>query len=176
MSDALLEDFKRFFNDLPKSVRDDLTFMMVMLSDENLVVHDVAAACETAARPLFSSETRIGRFAELINAASIFDIYFAMDARRRFAPSRTRRTQSEPPAKAAGVTFILDRYACQVGEIGKVSRQWQELRRTAFAPCAIADALIPPGPSAPRTRGRRAAPSRREDERTNVSHDAISRA
>ena len=41
MPETLLDIFEGYFNDLPETVRDDLHFMMVMLSDENLIVDEI---------------------------------------------------------------------------------------------------------------------------------------
>jgi hypothetical protein len=41
MSETLLKVFERFCDELPDTVRDDLLFTMVMLSDEDLVVDEL---------------------------------------------------------------------------------------------------------------------------------------
>jgi hypothetical protein len=144
MSETLLEDFETFFIELPAEVRNDLWFMMVILSDENFVFQDGTDIYERAADGLFQAKTRIGRLGNLIQAAATFDIYFAMDAAERFGsnhkPSQRRQTS-------------LYRYASQIGAIESAKQRWQELRATKFTPAAIALALIPPG--LPRQRGRR---------------------
>src|ERR1700753_2482684 len=103
MSEALLSELERFFEGLPPTVRDDLAFMMVALSDENLVVHEVHDLYDQPAHRLFTAQTTIGRLGNLINAVSIFDVYFAMDASRRYAS----KSNGRPSAPATGVGALL---------------------------------------------------------------------
>jgi len=58
MSETLLNVFERFCDALPDTVRDDLLFMMVMLSDEDLVVDELDDIDERA-RALFAARTFI---------------------------------------------------------------------------------------------------------------------
>jgi hypothetical protein len=132
MTASLPEQFEAFFVELPPAVRNDLWFMMVMLSDENLVFDDPAEVCDDEARELFRARTRVGRIGDMIYAASIFDIYFAMDADDRLGTSNT------PP-------HSLYRYADQAAAIEASGRLWRQLRATTFAPAEIAAALAPPG-------------------------------
>ena len=83
MPETLLNVFEGFFDDLPETVRNDLQFMMVMLSDEDLVV-DELDDIDARARALFGARTFIGRLGNLISVVSIFDVYFAMDPSERF--------------------------------------------------------------------------------------------
>ena len=128
MAGSLVEEFEGFFDDLPPSVRSDLWFMMVMMSDENLVFDDPAEACEREARELFRAQTEVGRIGDLIYAASVFDIYFAMNAGERFGS----RDEAQPGAH---------RYAGQTAAIEASGQVWRHLRATKFAPAAIAAAL-----------------------------------
>jgi hypothetical protein len=41
MSETLLNVFERFCDDLPETVRDDVLIMMVVLSDEDVVVDEL---------------------------------------------------------------------------------------------------------------------------------------
>ncbi len=107
-------------------------------------------------RDLFQAKTRIGRLGNLIQAVSIFDIYFAMDAGERFDTHR----------KAA-----LYRYANQIGAIEAAKQRWRELRATKFTPAAIAAALIPPGLPRQRTAtaiGARCGPAERSGKRERL--------
>jgi hypothetical protein len=133
MSETLLTEFERFFEELPASVRKDLSFTMIMLSDEDRTADEFEPADDNAARALFAARTHIGRIANLVRAASIFDIYFAMSARKRFGA-----------AAGANKSHLLDRYAAQIADIQAAKRRWTELRRTIFSPAAIAAALDPP--------------------------------
>jgi hypothetical protein len=133
MSVSLLEEFERFFTELPSTVRSDLWFMMVMMSDESLVFDDPAEACAREAPELFQARTPVGRIGDMIYAASIFDIYFAMNAGERFG----RYDEAWPNS--------LPRYADQAAAIEESGRQWRQLRSTKFAPAAIAAALTPRG-------------------------------
>jgi hypothetical protein len=142
MSETLLEDFEVFFIELPAAVRNDLWFMMVILSDENFVFHDGTDIDERAARGLFQARTRIGRLGNLIQAIAVFDIYFAMDAAERFNPAKPARKGQ----------FALYRYADQIDAIGAARQRWDELRATKFTSAVIAKALIPPGLPNKRTR------------------------
>ncbi len=159
MSEALLEDFERFFIELPAEVRSDLWFMLVILSDENFVFQDDTDIDDRAAQGLFQAKTRIGRLGNLIQAASIFDIYFVMDAGERFNPDRSAAAKTSRGGQPA-----LYRYANQIGAIKAAKRRWHELRATKFTPAAIATALIPPG--LPRRRGRTTA---QQSDLANVS-------
>jgi hypothetical protein len=152
MSETLVEDFETFFIELPAEVRNDLWFMMVILSDENFVFQDGADIYERAAQSLFQARSRIGRLGNLIQAASIFDIYFAMDAGERFDADRNA---------------ALYRYANQIGAIEAAKQRWRELRATKFTPAAIAAALIPPG--LPRRRGQRSA-ARAKTQRSDLEN------
>jgi hypothetical protein len=60
MPETLLNVFEGFCDDLPETVRDDFLFMMVMLSDEDLVVDELDDIGERA-RTLFGARTLIGR-------------------------------------------------------------------------------------------------------------------
>jgi len=143
MSESLLETFELFFIALPTTVRNDLSFMMVTLFDENLLVIDVEDVYESAARGLFKANTRIGRIGELVCAFSVFDVYFAMDARERYSgPSAQSRKM--PRARDGGIR--LDPYAEQIDDIEAAKLHWLELRATRFTPAAIAAALVPSGP------------------------------
>jgi hypothetical protein len=96
MSETLLNVFERFCDDLPETVRDDLLFMMVMLSDEDLVVDELDDIGERA-RALFGARTFIGRLGNLISAASFFDVYFALDPDERFGLEGARPECRRPP-------------------------------------------------------------------------------
>lgn len=133
MAVSLLEEFETFFTELPPPVRSDLWFMMVMMSDENLVFDDPAEACERNAPELFQAHTPAGRIGDMIYAASIFDIYFAMNTDERFGTKNEARANS------------LTRYADQAAAIETSSEAWRHLRATKFAPAAIAAALTPMG-------------------------------
>ena len=162
MSESLLKVLEQFFDDLPATVRDDLSFMMVVLADENLVVQDVQDVYDVPAQRLFNAQTPIGRLGNLINAVSVFDVYFAMDTHRRFAPKPNGRRA----APATGVASLLDAYAGQIDAIGGARQRWAELRRTKLAPAAIAAALAPPRPTSQRKR-------RSQDGTEGLSHSIL---
>jgi hypothetical protein len=143
MSESLLEDFELFFGELPANVREDLLFMMVILSDENFVFYDAREVYERAGRGLFEAETRIGRIGNLINAVSVLDVYFAMNVRNRFDVKNTSRRER---AGGGGAKTARDCYAHEIDAIRTAKQRWLELRATKFTPAAIAAALIPPGP------------------------------
>jgi hypothetical protein len=133
MSDTLLSVFERFCDDLPERVRDDLLFMMAMLSDEDLIVEELNDVDE-GARALFGARTPIGRIGNLIRAASIFDVYFAMDTHERFGLDTSKFEQS-------GMTCIHSIYADWSRAIQGAKEVWIDLRRTTLSPEAIAIAL-----------------------------------
>jgi hypothetical protein len=62
MSDTLLDTFERFCDDVPETVRNDLLFMMVALSDEDVIVDELDDIDERA-RALFGARTFVGRWA-----------------------------------------------------------------------------------------------------------------
>ena len=130
MSEPLLHALEEFFDDLPSAVRDDLAFMMVALSDEDLVVHAAQDVYDVPARRLFNAQTPIGRLGNLINAVSVFDVYFAMDARRRFALKRGGHRPASAERACTGASFLLDSYAGQCDAIEAARQRWTELRRT----------------------------------------------
>ncbi len=144
MSDSLLEKFAAFYEGLPSSVRHDLAFMLVVLADENMIVVDPDMIEEDRVRTLFSARTRTGQLGNLINAVSMFDVYFAMDAEARFgscaSTGRHRRNDD----------LISSHYSDRLEALRRSARRWHELRRTVFTPQAIAAALIPPDRSAGR--------------------------
>ncbi|MGA9946911.1 MAG: hypothetical protein WBQ24_01570, partial [Xanthobacteraceae bacterium] len=105
---------------------------------------------ERSAQGLFQARTRIGRLGNLIQAASIFDVYFAMDAGERFGANGKTKTPR-------GGHTALYRYANQAGAIAAAKERWHKLRATKFTPTAIAAALIPPG--LPRKRAQRSSAS-----------------
>lgn len=168
MSETLLEDLEQFFAGLPATVRDDLSFMMVVLSDENQVVYDVGEVYARSARGLFDARTRIGRIANLINAVSVFDVYFAMDANRRFGP----RGPGRRVLHDGGAAVVPDHYAAWLEAIQAAARQWQELRRNTFTPAAIAAALVPPDSSG--VRRLRSTPTTFKNRSIEASHDSVS--
>jgi hypothetical protein len=171
MSETLLNELERFFEELPSTVRDDLSFMMVALSDESLVVCDVQDLYDVPARQLFSAQTPIGRLGNLINAVSVFDVYFAMDAHRRFAtkPFATRPNGRRSPP-STGIASLLDAYAGQIDAIEAARQRWTELRQTRLTPAAIAAALAPPPPASQRRRGSSGEMGDRAISRARASH------
>ena len=166
MSERVLEDFERFFVELPATVRGDLSCMMVMLSDENLIVDDIESVCEAAARGLFDARTRIGRIANLINAVSIIDVYFALDVgKRSFLGKNTRpRSSSTNP----NISLNLDCYCAQVQAVRHAKQRWQTLRQTGLTSEAIANALIPSRAGSRVTAAVRRKPS--DDRRRDIRH------
>jgi hypothetical protein len=160
-----LEDFEAFFAGLPANVRHDLSFMMVILSDESLVVHEVREVYERAPLGLFQASTRMGRIGNLIHAASVVDVYFALNVSDRFGPQRrcadgTNGKTSRGP------------YAEEIDAIKTAKRRWLELRATKFSPAALAAALIPPG--SPRRRRRPLAKPIKQIDSREVLPDAVS--
>jgi hypothetical protein len=136
--ESLTGDLEFFYDELPADVRRDLSFMLVNLSDENIVDHEHEHDYEAVAPSLFRAQTRIGRLSNLITVAAIFDVYFAMNAGRRFD---------------AGAS-----HAGRIDAIEAAGRDWAQLRSTKLAPAAIAGALMPESGNG---RGRRApAPTR----------------
>ena len=153
MSDTLQKLLELFFDELPATVQDDLSFMMVVLADESLVVQDVQDVYDIPAQRLFTAQTPIGRLGNLITAVSVFDVYFAMDAQRRFAPKPNgRRPAPATRAEIGGIASLLDAYADQIDAISAARQRWAELRRTRLTPAAIAAALAPPRPTRQRQR------------------------
>jgi hypothetical protein len=134
--ETLLEDFELFFVGLPDNVRDDLSFMMVVLSDESFVVREVGDVYERALQGLLRANTRMGRVGNLIRAVSVLDVYFALNVRDRFGPQR--RSANVPNASAS-----RGPYTEEIDAIKAAKRHWLELRATKFTPAAIAAALIP---------------------------------
>src|SRR5262249_37733457 len=139
MSESLLKDLETFFDELPATVRDDLSFMMVVLADESVVVHDVQDVYDVPPRHLFGAQTPIGRIGNLINAVSVFYVYFAMAAPRRFALKPNGRRS----APATGLGSLLDAYATHIDAIDAARQRWTELRRTRLTPASIAASLAP---------------------------------
>jgi hypothetical protein len=140
MSEPLLEDFELFFAELPSNVQDDLSFMMMILADESIVVHEVGEVYEQAARDLFQATTRIGHIANLINAVSIIDVYFAMDAEKRFAGGVASQQRG---SGAKNARTVPSPYAREIDAIEAARRRWRNLRATKFTPAALAEALTP---------------------------------
>ena len=60
MPETLLNVFEGFCDDLPETVRNDLLFMMVMLSDEDIAVDELDDIDERA-RTLFGARTFMAR-------------------------------------------------------------------------------------------------------------------
>jgi hypothetical protein len=141
MSETLLDVFEGFCDDLPETVREDLLFMMVMLSDEDLVVGELDDIDERA-RALFGARTFIGRVSNLISAASIFDVYFALDPSERFGAGGPLGEGGEWQNDVIR-SSIHSRYADRRHAILAAKLAWTELRRTTLSPRAIAAALVP---------------------------------
>ena len=139
MAETLLDVFERFCDDLPETVRGDLSFMMVALSDEDLIVPELDDIDERA-RALFGARTFVGRIGNLINAASIFDVYFALDADERFD---LNKPQSECSDLQSVKSSVLIRYADRRRAIAAAKQVWMQLRRTTLSAEAIAMALVP---------------------------------
>jgi len=139
--ETLLNVLEGFYDGLPETVHDDLLFMMVMLSDEDLIVDELADTDERA-RTLFSARTFIGRIGNLINAVSIFDVYFALDPSERFGLDRSQRERCGPEGKATQ-SGVHNSYADRTRDILAAKHVWMELRRTTLSPEAIATALVP---------------------------------
>ena len=127
---SLIEEFETFYIGLPRSVRDDLSFMMVILSNEDLIFSDPAEVYAIAAQSLFRATTRIGRVSRLIGAVSILDVYFAMDVQERFAGSK-------------GGASASHHYSKEIDAILAAKQRWQELRATRLTAAAISKELSP---------------------------------
>jgi hypothetical protein len=140
--ESLLGDLEYFYDELPEGVRRELAFMLVSLSDEHIVDPDHEHDYEAVVRSMFAAQTPIGRLSDLIRLAATFDVYFAMDARGRFATGAVRQ----------GPAWKADR----IDAIEAAGRDWARLRSTTFAPAAIAAAL---SPEAAGTFTRREAPA-----------------
>jgi hypothetical protein len=141
MSETLLNVFERFCDELPDTVRDDLLFMMVMLSDEDLVVDELDDIDERA-RALFAARTFIGRIGNLMSAVSIFDVYFALDPNERFGLDGWQREDAGSQSHATQ-SRLHNHYVDRSRAILAAKRIWLELRRTTLSPEAIATALLP---------------------------------
>ncbi len=144
MSESLFEEFELFYDELPSNVRHDLAFMMVTLTDENLIIDEMHGVFEREARDLFDARTHIGRIGNLINAVSIFDVYFAMDTRERFAPDSVVPQYDSHHTGNVGTSFA--HYADHIDAIQTAKRRWLNLRATKLNPIAIAAALDPGQP------------------------------
>jgi hypothetical protein len=140
MTETLLSALERFCDGLPETVRDDLLFMMVMLSDEDLVVEDLDDIDERA-RALFGAQTFVGRMSNLISAVSIIDVYFAMDPSERFGSDESAREYDQESDLVQ--SRIHNRYADRRRAIMSAKQVWMEMRRTTLSPEAIATALVP---------------------------------
>jgi hypothetical protein len=138
MSESLVDEFELFLLDLPANVRDDLSFMMIMLSDEDLDIHDPAEVYDLASKGLFKTATSFGRMGNLIYAVSVLDIYFAMNVRGRFGSGSLQKRPNALPAKV-----FSGPYAREVEAIRTAKQRWAELRVKKFTPKKLAAALTP---------------------------------
>jgi hypothetical protein len=138
MPESLVEEFELFFIGLPTNVRDDLSFMMIMLSNEDLDFHDPAEVYDLASQGLSKTATRFGRMGNLIYAVSILDIYFAMNVRDRFGPGSRQNRPNDLPAEVSSGP-----YAREVDAIRAAKQRWAELRAKKFTPKKLAAALTP---------------------------------
>jgi hypothetical protein len=141
MPETLLNVFEGFCDDLPEAVYSDLRFMMVMLSDEDLVVDELDDIDERA-HALFGARTFIGRLGNLISAVSFFDVYFALDPRERFGVDGSQSERGGPQSDVIQ-SRIHNRYADRRRAVLAAKQVWMELRRTTLSPEAIATALVP---------------------------------
>jgi hypothetical protein len=141
MSETSLNVFERFCDGLPETVRDDLLFMKVMLSGEEIVVEDIDDIDERA-RALFGARTFVGRMGNLITAVSIVHVYFAMDLSERFGSDGSLREYSGQQSDLTQ-SRAHNHYADRRRVIVAVKQVWVDLRRTTLSPQAIATALIP---------------------------------
>jgi hypothetical protein len=162
---SLLEDFEAFFAALPANVRHDLSFMMVILSDERHVVHEAGEVYERALLRLFRANTRMGRIGNLIHAVSVAEVYFAQNVRDRFGPRRRRAGGKDAKASSSP-------YAEEIDAIKDAKRHWLELRATRFSPSALGAALILP--ASPRKRRRSLAEPVNQIDSREVIPDAVS--
>jgi hypothetical protein len=96
----------------------DLRFMMVMLSDEDLVVDELDDIDERA------------------------HVYFAMDPSERFGVDGSQSERGGPQSDVIQ-SRIHNRYADRRRAILAAKPVWMELRRTTLSPEAIATALVP---------------------------------
>jgi hypothetical protein len=141
VSESLLDAFVVFFDGIPDAVREELSFFLVALTDEERIYQDEPPDYERAARALFSAQTRIGRIGNLIQAAAIFDVYFSADLDQRFAAS------ARHPEIAGGSSRLVaafGRRADRINAIAAARDEWHMLRRTTLSPAAISAALIAP--------------------------------
>ena len=140
MSDSILDDLVTFFDDIPDTVRAELSALMVTLAEDDQL-ESPTSDCERAARALFKSETHVGRIGDLISAVAIFDVYFAIDHDARFAARQPGSTKSDHAPRDA-----LARFAVRRNAIGLAHQMWQTRRDTTLSTAAIAAALIRPEP------------------------------
>ena len=78
----------------------------------------------------------------LINAVSIFYVYFALDPRERFGLNNSSPISGGSEVDAARFR-IHNRYADRSKAILLAKQAWTQLRRTTLSPEAIASALAP---------------------------------
>jgi hypothetical protein len=142
MPDTVFDAFAAFFDDLPDIVRRDLSFLMVMLADEADGAHDATVEVEVAARALFRAQTRLGRVADLLKAAAICDVYFALETGERFGAGSSRRGRP-PLARATAPAVLRQSYIEQRDAIETARQRWQSLRAGALAAGAIGAAMLP---------------------------------
>lgn len=141
MPDTLLNVFEEFCDDLPETVRDDLLFMIAMLSDEDLIAYELGDIDERA-RALFGARTFIGRIGNLISAVSFFDVYFALDPNERFGLDGLQREDGGSQSEVTQ-SRIHNHCADRSRAIFAAKQVWMKLRRTTLSPESIATALVP---------------------------------
>jgi hypothetical protein len=143
----LYDTLSEFFDDAPDVVRAEISSLLIVLGSDGTIDTESVVDQEQVARSLFDAQTQFGRMGNLIGAAGVIDVYFAVDPQNRFAAMLKRSERSHDEPGADRLAFVRERYADRLAAIERARRDWMELRRTILAPAAIGEALMPVAPA-----------------------------
>jgi hypothetical protein len=142
MIDARIFDrMSVFFDDLPGSVRAELSLVMVALARDAYIDVDEDFDYEEAARSLLDAPTRIHRLGKMITAIAVLDVYFASNPKRRIGALLESYEELCKRHDDASLRAARDRYVERLEAVESAQRQWSDLRANELTTAALSAAL-----------------------------------
>jgi hypothetical protein len=130
-----------FFENLPGSVRAEVSLVMVALAGYAFVDVDEDFDYEEVARGLLDAPTRIHRLGKMINAIAVLDVYFAGDPRRRLSALCDSYEELCKRHDDTSLRAARDRYVERLAAVEIAQKEWSDLRANDLATAMLSAAL-----------------------------------
>jgi hypothetical protein len=141
IDDRVFDRLSAFFEDLPGSVRAEVSLVMVALAGDAFIDVDEDFDYEEAARNLLDAPTRIHRLGRMINAIAVLDVYFASNPTRRIGALLESYDQLCKRHDDASLRAVRNRYVERLAAVESAQREWSDLRANELTTAALSAAL-----------------------------------